>query len=39
MKEFGSLLVEALELCEKHQASFEDYVERELSLHRTQAQS
>ncbi len=39
MKDFGKLLLEAMALCEQNQASFDDYVERELSLHRTQAQS
>jgi hypothetical protein len=39
MKDFGKLLLEAMALCEQNQVNFDDYVERELSLHRTQAQS
>jgi hypothetical protein len=37
MKELGALLTEAYELCSAHKASFEDYVDRELLLHRTSA--
>ncbi len=37
MKELGALLTEAYELCMSHKASFEDYVDRELLLHRTSA--
>jgi hypothetical protein len=37
MKDFGRLLIEALDLCQQYQASFEDYVERVLSLHQSQA--
>jgi len=39
MKEFGSLLVEAQELCRRHHASFEDYVDRVLRLHRSEAKT
>jgi hypothetical protein len=39
MKEFGALLVRAAELCEKHEMSFDDYVDRQLGLHRTAARS
>lgn len=39
MKEFGSLLLRARELCIRHHASFEDYVDRILRLHRTEAKS
>lgn len=39
MKEFGALLVQAAALCEKHEMSFDDYVDRELGLHRTVARS
>ena len=37
MKEFGSLLMEARELCRKYNANFEDYVDRILGLHRNEA--
>jgi hypothetical protein len=39
IREFGSLLFQAYELCSRHQASFEDYVDRELGLHRSSAKS
>ncbi len=39
MKEFGRLLLEAQELCRRHHASFEDYVDRALRLHRTEAKT
>lgn len=39
MKEFGSLLLRARELCGKYHASFEDYVDRVLRLHRTEAKT
>ncbi len=39
MKSFGQLLMHAMELCERHQASFYDYVDRVLGLHRTAARS
>jgi predicted nucleic acid-binding Zn-ribbon protein len=39
MKEFGRLLIEALDLCHQHQTSFEDYIERVLTMQRTQAKS
>jgi len=34
MKEFGALLMEAHEMCRRHNASFHDYVDRVLGLHR-----
>lgn len=37
MKEFGALLMEARELCRKYNASFEDYVDRILGVHRNEA--
>lgn len=37
MKEFGQLLIEAHELCRQYNASFEDYVDRVLGLHRSAA--
>jgi hypothetical protein len=37
MKELGSLLGQAEALCREHNASFDDYVDRELLLHRTTA--
>lgn len=39
MKEFGKLLIEALDLCQQNHAQFEDYVDRELGLNRTAAKS
>ena len=39
MKEFGALLIEAMRLCEMHKTSFEDYVDRELGLHRFAAKT
>lgn len=39
MKEFGNLLMEAMVLCKKNSVSFEDYVDRELGLHRTAAKT
>lgn len=39
MKEFGSLLLRARELCKKYNVSFEDYVDRALSLHRNEAKT
>ena len=39
MKDLGSVLMEAHELCLRHNASFEDYVDRVLGLHRTAAKS
>jgi hypothetical protein len=39
MKEFGKLLLEAQELCRRHHASFEDYVDRVLRLHRSEAKT
>jgi hypothetical protein len=37
MKDLGSLLAKAYELCDELNASFDDYVDRELLLHRTTA--
>ena len=37
VKDFGKLLVRAYELCRLHDASFEDFVDRELGLHRNDA--
>ncbi len=37
MKEFGALLMEARELCARYNASFEDYVDRILGVHRNEA--
>lgn len=39
MKEFGKILLEAQALCSMHHASFEDYVDRVLRLHRTEAKT
>ena len=39
MKEFGKLLIEALDLCQQNHANFEDYVDRALGLNRTAAKS
>ncbi len=39
IREFGALLMEAHDLCVRHHASFEDYVDRELGLHRSAARS
>jgi len=39
MKEFGGLLIEAYELCRQFGVSFEDYVDRELQIHRTTAKT
>ncbi|HPA63001.1 MAG TPA: hypothetical protein PLC67_03520 [Spirochaetota bacterium] len=39
MKEFGACLIEAMRLCEMHKTSFEDYVDRELGLHRFAAKT
>jgi len=39
IKDFGKLLLRALELCRLHDASFEDYVDREIGLHRTDAKT
>ena len=37
MKQFGRVLIEAQSLCERHNARFEDYVERVLSMDRSSA--
>ena len=39
MKEFGKLLMEAFQLCLKGHLSFDDYVDRELQLHRHTAKT
>lgn len=39
MKEFGKLLIQALDLCQQKHAIFEDYVDRALGLNRTAAKS
>ena len=39
MKEFGQLLHEANKLCLENHVSFDDYVDRELGLHRTSART
>ncbi|MFH0975226.1 MAG: hypothetical protein V1874_05525 [Spirochaetota bacterium] len=39
MKEFGGLLIEAYELCRQFGVSFEDYVDRELQIHRSTAKT
>jgi len=39
MKEFGSLLLKARELCQRYHANFEDYVDRVLRLHRNEAKT
>ena len=39
MKEFGKLLMDAYDLCLEYNVSFEDYVDRELQLHRSIAKT
>jgi hypothetical protein len=39
MKEFGALLIEAMQLCQEVNANFEDYFDRVLGLHRTTAKT
>lgn len=39
MKDFGKFLLEAFELCLKNHLSFDDYVDRELQLHRNTAKT
>ena len=39
MKEFGNLLMQAREICRKYNVSFEDYLDRALSLHRNEAKT
>lgn len=39
MKEFGKLLIQALDLCQQKHAIFEDFVDRALGLNRTAAKS
>jgi hypothetical protein len=39
MKEFGRILIEAKELCDKYHASFSDYIERTLKLPKSSAET
>jgi BMFP domain-containing protein YqiC len=39
MKDFGSLLMEAMRLCQAHHVSFEDYADRALGFHRNAAKA
>ncbi|MDA3957950.1 hypothetical protein [Oceanispirochaeta sp.] len=39
MKDFGKLLIQALDLCQQNHAIFEDYVDRALGLNRNSAKS
>ncbi len=39
MKEFGKLLIQALDLCQQKHAIFEDYIDRALGMNRTTAKS
>ncbi|MCL1865092.1 MAG: hypothetical protein FWF73_04700 [Spirochaetes bacterium] len=39
MKEFGSLLIQGRDLCMKYGVSFEDYLDRVLQLHRSEAKT
>lgn len=39
MKDFGKLLIQALDLCQQKHAIFEDYVDRALGMNRTTAKS
>ncbi|MGL4370122.1 MAG: hypothetical protein ACRCUT_10705 [Spirochaetota bacterium] len=39
MKDFGALLVNAFKLCHENDVSFEDYADRELGLHRSEAKT
>ncbi len=39
MKELGELLMKAMELCQMYHASFEDYVDRVLGIHRNDAKT
>lgn len=39
MKELGSVLLKAEELCRRHRVSFDDYTDRELGLHRSVART
>ncbi len=39
MKEFGMLLVQAMDLCHETRTSFDDYVDRVLGFHRTEART
>ncbi len=39
MKEFGEQLIKAYDLCLKHHVNFDDYMDRELNLHRNSAKT
>ena len=39
MKDFGKLLIQALDLCQQKHAIFEDYVDRALGMNRNSAKS
>ena len=39
IKDFGKILIEALDLCQQNHANFEDYIDRELGINRTSAKS
>ena len=39
MKDFGAYLVKAYELCVHHKVNFDDYMDRELNLHRSSART
>ena len=39
MKDFGAVLLNVFRLCHEKEVSFEDYVDRELALHRTEAKT
>lgn len=39
MKDFGACLIKAFELCVRHHVNFDDYMDRELNLHRSSAKT
>jgi hypothetical protein len=39
LKDFGKILIEALDLCQQNHANFEDYVDRELGINRSSAKA
>lgn len=39
MKDFGAYLIKAFELCARYHVSFDDYMDRELNLHRSSAKT
>ena len=39
IKDFGKILIEALDLCQQNHANFEDYIDRELGLNRSSAKA